>query len=179
MQREQAIFNPANWTPVFNQDTRYVRLYAGAPTLTRRTLATTQLVNSSNNTVIQFNTLDLVQNGTTGLTYNSGFFYNYSGTTRVFQVNYEVNFPANSSGYRLAWIAVGSLNNQRRFATSEVESNVNLESKCQGSATIVLADNDFFAVYCWQNSGSQLDIAAAGLGCAAGFATRMQAVLLQ
>lgn len=179
--RNQAIFNPSNFVREFTEksaDTRYVRLVGGAPVLTRR-VSTTQTINSGNDSIIQFNALDTYQNGVTGLTYNSGFFYNYSGRTRVFQVSYTVTYPQNLNGYRLAWIGVGSLNGQRRFATSDVDSNNQAESQCLGSATIVLAPNDFFAVYTWQSAGTGLDISLAGLGCSTGYSTKMQAVLLQ
>jgi hypothetical protein len=154
------------------------------PIMARRH-STSQTITNMFTTRALFDTQDVLNSGTTGLTYSAGVFTNTSGSTRTFLINVMIAFSANVTGQRIVWIHYnGEANlddNTKRYgymdtnaATGGVELTI-----IPTSAVLTLANNETFTINCWQNSGASLTIGGnGGSGVTTGYGSRITATLL-
>ena len=99
--------------------------------------------------------------GTAGITAsgtNNTTFTNTSGQTLVVIVSYVIKWNSNSTGSRYSTILY---NNSQRYGTNDVQA-CNDYPEFGGTAVIVMSNNDYININCWQNSGSSINIANSG-----------------
>ena len=117
---------------------------------------TTQSINNSTETVVQFNTLGMNQGGVTSLiSYdtNNHRFKNVSGRTYVALITYQVCWSANGTGIRTVQIFKGGAN---RYAVTSIAPSASDFNANSGSLTCPWSNNEEMWVVCWQTSGGTL-----------------------
>ena len=138
------------------------------PIATRKNNAAQNLLTDIATRVLFNTAVDTV--GTTGIVYdgssNPGRFTNTSGATRVFTLSTTVEFNQTStSGHRLAWILKNSTERvaqQSQVAATQNGGTGNETTVLNLSVPIVLANNEFFEVWAYQDSGATLTVGAGG-----------------
>lgn len=138
------------------------------PIATRKNNAAQNLLTDIATRVLFNTAVDTV--GTTGIAYdgssNPGRFTNTSGATRVFQLSTTVEFNQTSTaGHRLVWILKNGTERvaqQSQVAATQNGGTGNETTVLNLSVPIVLANNEFFEVWSYQDSGGTLTIGAGG-----------------
>lgn len=131
--------------------------------------SSTQSISNTTWTIVKFTGIQSgVDNGTTlssttasnsavGITYTTtnGYFTNLSGSARVFLVSGNVQFATNTSGFRGVRITLStgvSLNTDIRNTVTGTSAYLNF------SQAIYLANNAYFSIQVYQNTGAALNI---------------------
>ena len=126
-----------------------------------------QAISNFNNTQVFYNLATTPYNTMRGMafydTYNQTSnntpdrFINTSGSRRVVQVTFEVGMTTNQGGtQRVAWLTVnGDLSNGRYGMIVQRPYGTGQQSYYfSNTVTVTLENNDYFEIWCWQDSGS-------------------------
>ncbi len=104
--------------------------------------------------------------GSIGLTYDAGAaagrYTNNSGSTKVYYVEWQVNFGPDPVGSRMTWLwnnsGPGIPNNTQKKQGVVITTTNNDYTVVSSSTIVVLDTGEFFEIWAWQNSGQELQL---------------------
>lgn len=124
---------------------------------------TTQNISHNTETLLFFNTAGSFNQGASPITYDSGTrrFTNTSGAAVVVEVVYSIAWQPNAAGLRTAYVLANG-SSTARFGFTELVGSGSNGSVSNGTATLYLANNEYFDVRVLQTSGGTLLVTGTG-----------------